>query len=153
MKQIFDQSIQQGGSLEKLGMVLGYEKVKLGKDSTEEKDIKSNMKQFHDDHWDLFKKYGIRDSEICNKWVNKLIRLNYKVHDDQSKQFKLPITLSSIGVSLLEDHWKQNGLVRLDIMGKEILKETYYSKTLGRKITNNMTFIDYTILIIFIKWT
>ena len=130
-------SPQQGGSLEKLGMVLGYEKVKLGKDSTEEKDIKSNMKQFHDDHWDLFKKYGIRDSEICNKWVNKLIRLNYKVHDDQSKQFKLPITLSSIGVSLLEDHWKQNGLVRLDIMGKEILKETYYSKTLGRKITNN----------------
>ena len=128
-------SPQQGGSLENLGLVLGYEKIKLGKDSTEEKNIKSNMKQFHDDHWDLFREYGIRDSEICNKWVNRLIRLNYEVHNNQSKFFKLPITLSSIGVSLLEDHWEQNGLVRLDVMGKEILKQTYYSERLGRKIT------------------
>ena len=128
-------SPQQGGSLDNLGLVLGYEKIKLGGDSIEEKTIKSNMKQFHDNHWDLFKKYGIRDSEICSKWVNKLIRLNYEVHNNQSKFFKLPITLSSIGVSLLENHWNQNGLDRLDLMGKEILTQNYYSEKLKRKVT------------------
>ena len=40
-----------GSNIANLGLVLGYEKIKLGKDSSEEKNIKSNMKQFHDDHW------------------------------------------------------------------------------------------------------
>jgi hypothetical protein len=129
-------SPQQGGSLEKLGLVLGYEKIKLGKDSIEEKEIKTHMKTYLENHWDKFREYGIRDSEICQKWVNRLIRLNYKVHDQKPKQFKLPLTLSSIGVSLLEQHWFDVGLDRLDVIGKYIKTYKKYSTKHQRYITN-----------------
>jgi len=116
--------------------VLGYEKIKLGKDSIEEKEIKTHMKTYLENHWDKFKEYGIRDSEICQKWVNRLIRLNYKVHDQKPKQFKLPLTLSSIGVSLLEQHWLDVGLDRLDVIGKYVKTYKKYSTKHQRYITS-----------------
>ncbi len=125
-------SPQQGGSLEKLGDVLQFEKIKLGNSSTEEKHIKTHMKDFLNSNWSKFREYGIRDSDICVSWVKKLIRLNYDVHDRQGKFFKLPITLSSIGVSLLEKHWYDTGIDRLDVIGKEKLVKKWWDRKNGR---------------------
>ena len=115
-------SPQQGGSLDKLGDVLEFEKIKLSEDSIEEKEIKTNMKSFLESDWERFREYGIRDSDICVRWVKKLIRMNYEIHNNESKRFTLPLTLSSIGVSLLEKHWFDNGLERLEVVGKEKIR-------------------------------
>lgn len=122
-------SPQQSGSLDKLGDILGFEKIKLGRNSIEEKEIKTHMKDFLDNDWEKFREYGIRDSEICVRWVNRLIRLNHEVHDYQSKHFKLPLTLSAIGVSLLEKHWLDNNSSRLEIINlEEVIKKTWDSR-------------------------
>jgi len=70
-------SPQQGGSLDKLGDVLGFEKIKLSEDSIEEKEIKTNMKSFLESDWERFREYGIRDSDIYIKSYNEIIGIFY----------------------------------------------------------------------------
>jgi len=35
------------------------------------------MKEFKFKNWDLFKKYRIRDAEVCVKYAKELIEINY----------------------------------------------------------------------------
>lgn len=135
-------SPQQGGSLEKLGDVLQFKKISLGSTPTEEKLVKTNMKDFLNSDWEKFREYGIRDSDICVNWVKKLIRLNYVVHNKKGKSFKLPITLSSIGVSLIEQHWFSNSQNRLDIVGKtKVVKKYWDSKSNRYSYTSKEQYI------------
>ncbi|MDU8946445.1 DNA polymerase [Ovoidimarina sediminis] len=119
-------------SLEKLGGILGFEKIKLSDDRKEEQHFKENMQDFLKSNWNLFREYAIRDAEICAQYSLKMIRLNREKTD----KFKLPITLTSIGVDLIREYWKENGVDPLEIVGKEECVDRYWSKKNSRYQTS-----------------
>ena len=58
--------------------------IQIDQNSLKEKEIKTHMKKFLESDWVRFKKYSIRDSDICVRWVKKLIRTNYEIYDKDS---------------------------------------------------------------------
>ena len=119
------------GKLEDLGEVLNFKKIRLHKDDTIELTYKKNMKRFMYNDWEKFKKYAIRDAEICTVYTDTMIHL-YK---EYSGKFKLPITLTQIGVDLIQKYWMERGIDVLDIVGKEEVRERYWSKRYNRYVT------------------
>jgi hypothetical protein len=121
---------QSSKSLKALGELVGVEKIELTPDREEFKRIIRNMDKLRYENWNLFKRYALTDAEICVRYMEKVI--------DQYKQvtgnFKVPITLTGIGVDLLLKSWSDEGLDYLWMLGKERIKQSYYSKTKGRYI-------------------
>ena len=115
-------------SLAAIGDILGFEKIELGATPQEELSIKQNMKSFMKRDWDAFYKYAIRDAEICTQYTHKMIRL----YQERTGKFRMPVTLTSIGVDLIRQFWKDQGVNPLEIVGKEEIKEEYWSKRFGR---------------------
>ena len=111
-----------------IGDILGFEKIELGATPQEELSIKQNMKSFMKRDWDAFYKYAIRDAEICTQYTHKMIRL----YQERTGKFRMPVTLTSIGVDLIRQFWKDQGVNPLEIVGKEEIKEKYWSKRFGR---------------------
>jgi hypothetical protein len=115
-------------SLAAIGDILGFEKIELGSTPQEELSTKQNMKSFMERDWDTFQKYAIRDAEICTQYTRKMIRL----YQERTGNFRMPVTLTSIGVDLIRQFWKDQGVNPLEIVGKEEIKEKYWSKRFGR---------------------
>jgi DNA polymerase type B, organellar and viral len=118
-------------SLSAIGDILGFEKIELGSTPQEELSIKQNMKSLMESDWDTFEKYAIRDAEICTQYTLKMIRL----YQERTGKFRMPVTLTSIGVDLIRQFWKDKGVNPLEIVGKEEIKERYWSKRFGRQQT------------------
>lgn len=121
--------------LEDLGSVLNYKKIKLDEDDKKDLHYKLNMREFRKDHWDLFKEYAIRDAEICSKYTIKMMRL----YREQGFQFKLPVTLTAIGVDLIQQYWTERGLDPLKVVGKELEVRTVFNRKLNRPRTIKRT--------------
>ena len=119
------------GKLEDLGEVLNFQKIRLHKDERIELDFKRNMKNFMESDWVKFREYAIRDSEICLRYTETMIHL-YK---EETGRFKLPITLTQIGVDLIQQYWIDKGLNPLDVVGKEQVQERYFSKKFNRYVS------------------
>jgi hypothetical protein len=115
-------------SLSAIGEILGFEKIALGASPQEELSIKRNMKQFMQADWDRFYKYAIRDAEICTQYARRMIRL----YQERTGKFRMPITLTSIGVDLIRSFWRDNGVDPLEMVGKEEVSERFWNKKLGR---------------------
>ncbi len=115
-------------SLAGIGDILDFEKIELGSTPQEELKIKQNMKAFMQQDWDAFHEYAIRDAEICTQYTRRMIRL----YQDRTGKFRMPVTLTSIGVDLIRQFWKDQGVNPLEIVGKEEIKEKYWSKRFGR---------------------
>lgn len=115
-------------SLAAIGDILGFEKIELGATPQEELSIKQNMKSFMKRDWDAFYNYAIRDAEICTQYTHKMIRL----YQERTGKFRMPVTLTSIGVDLIRQFWKDQGVNPLEIVGKEEIREKYWSKRFGR---------------------
>ena len=115
-------------SLSAIGDILGFEKIELGSTPQEELSIKQNMKSLMERDWDTFEKYAIRDAEICTQYTRKMIRL----YQERTGKFRMPVTLTSIGVDLIRQFWNDQGVNPLEIVGKEEIKEKYWSKRFGR---------------------
>jgi hypothetical protein len=115
-------------SLAAIGDILDFEKIELGTTPQEELSIKQNMKSFMKRDWDAFYEYAIRDAEICTQYTRKMIRL----YQERTGKFRMPVTLTSIGVDLIRQFWKDQGVNPLEIVGKEEIKEKYWSKRFGR---------------------
>jgi len=115
-------------SLAAIGDILGFEKIELGETPQEELSIKQNMKSFMERDWDAFCKYAIRDAEICTQYTHKMIRL----YQERTGKFRMPVTLTSIGVDLIRQFWTNQGVNPLEIVGKEEIKEKYWSSKFGR---------------------
>ncbi|MDA9960060.1 DNA polymerase [Planktomarina temperata] len=115
-------------SLAAIGDILGFEKIELGSTPQQELSIKQNMKSLMEHDWDTFEKYAIRDAEICTQYTRKMIRL----YQERTGKFRMPVTLTSIGVDLIKQFWKDQGVSPLEIVGKEEIKEKYWSKRFGR---------------------
>ena len=115
-------------SLAAIGDILGFEKIELGATPQDELSIKQNMKAFMERDWDAFYDYAVRDAEICTQYTRKMIRL----YQERTGKFRMPVTLTSIGVDLIRQFWKDQGVNPLEIVGKEEIKEKYWSKRFGR---------------------
>lgn len=122
-------------SLKDLGEILHFEKIELANTEHESLAIKKNMKGLLQSDWDLFKRYAIRDAEVCTKYASEMIYQYY----EQTNKFKLPLTLTSIGVDLLRTHWKKSGIDSLKIVGKETIKERVFNRRLGYYQTKTQT--------------
>ena len=121
---------QSSKSLKALGELVGIDKVELSPDREEFKRVIRNMDKLRYQNWDLFKRYALTDAEICVRYMEKVID-QYK---SVTGNFKVPITLTSIGVDLLLKSWSDEGLDYLWMLGKERIKQSYYSKSKGRYI-------------------
>ncbi|WP_424832993.1 DNA polymerase [Ruegeria sp.] len=115
-------------SLAKLGEILGFEKLKLSDDPEQEQYYKEHMGELLDANWPLFRDYAIRDAEVCAQYTVRMIRLYF----EKTGAFKLPVTLTSIGVDLFQAHWRAKGIDPLDVVGKEVVEEKYWNKKSGR---------------------
>ena len=81
------------------------------------------MGQFMETNWAAFREYAIRDAEVCAQYTIKMMRLYF----EKTGKFKLPITLTSIGVDLIQKYWKSQAIDPLLIVGKEKLSEKKWS--------------------------
>ncbi|WP_254054880.1 DNA polymerase [Pseudophaeobacter sp. EL27] len=122
-------------SLARLGDILGFEKLKLSVDPDEELRLKQNMAEVLATDWDLFREYAIRDAEICDQYTTRIIRMYF----ERTGRFKLPVTLTSIGVDLIQEFWKSQGLDPLAVVAKEEVVEKYWSKKKERFQTRKRT--------------
>jgi len=118
-------------SLEDLGSILGFEKIKLSDDPAQSKKIKSRMKDLLVSDWELFRAYAIRDAEICSRYTREIVNQYYEMTGD----YKLPITLTSIGVDLLLKFWEEEGRDPLKMVGKELTEEKHFNRKKGYYFT------------------
>ncbi len=121
---------QSSKSLKALGELVGIEKVELTPDREEFKRIIRNMDKLRYENWDLFKRYALTDAEICVRYIEKVIE-QYKA---VTGNFKVPITLTGIGVDLLLKSWSDAGLDYLNMLGKERIRQSYYDKKKGYQV-------------------
>ena len=124
-------SPQSAKSLQGIGDILGFPKIKLGKNDEESKHIKKNMKSLMLNDWELFRDYAIRDSDICTKYCEEMIYLYQK----QTKRFLLPLTLTSIGTDLLMKFWRDRELNDIEVVGRENKPQKIFSPKLGHYVT------------------
>ncbi len=115
-------------SLARLGDILNFKKIELSDDPDEELRLKMNMAELMETDWRLFREYAIRDAEICDQYTTRIIRMYF----EKTKKFKLPVTLTSIGVDLIQDFWVSQGVDPLEIVAKEEVVEKYWSKKKSR---------------------
>ena len=117
-------------SLRALGELVGVEKITLDSDPDKELFYKRNMDVLLLEKPDLFDHYAINDAVICVRYLEQLI--------DQCDVIlgkrKVPATLTGIGVDLLLNTWKDDGLDHLAMIGKETVTEKYFSKNFGRYV-------------------
>ncbi len=114
-------------ALADVGEILGFKKEKLHDDRATELSIKQNMKKFRSDDWERFKKYAIRDAEICMRYAERVIQQSVELFG----HFKMPLTLTSFGSKLVLADWKQNGWEDDDVLGRETRVERHFSKKRG----------------------
>lgn len=121
---------QGAKSLKDLGELLGFPKIDLATTDAESIEIKRNMKRLMSDDWALFREYAIRDAEVCSRYAVEII----KEYENLTGDFKLPLTLTSIGGDLLQKFWREQGINPLEIIGKEEVRDGYFNKRLGRYV-------------------
>lgn len=130
-------------SLDDLGKILGFEKIKLSDDPAKEYAYKIRMSKLLADDRDLFERYAIRDAEICAVYAANMIRASV----DNLGAFALPTTLSSKGLKLLQKFWSDNKVDGLAIVGKEEVEELIWSqsanRTIKRKTRVNLPFLSW----------
>lgn len=72
----------------------------------------------------LFKDYALTDAEICVRYIEEVV----KEYKDITGKTKVPVTLTGIGIDLLEKNWSEIKYDRLAILGKEVVVEKVYDK-------------------------
>ena len=125
---------QSSRSLKKIGELVGFEKVELSPDKSTKKQMITNMDRVRTDQWELFKSYALTDAEICVRYIEEVMK-EYKSVTGKSK---VPITLTGIGMDLLELKWTDSGYNRLDVLGKELVEDKSYIKSKGYYVKKNV---------------
>ncbi len=118
---------QSNRSLKKIGELVGIQKIELSENRDIYKQMIRNMDRVRTEQWELFKDYALTDAEICVHYIERVIN---EYHQVTGKR-KVPVTLTGIGIDLLEKHWRENKQDRLKILGKEIVKEKHFNKKRG----------------------
>lgn len=121
-------------SLRALGELVGVEKIQLDPDPKKDQWYKENMDVLLRDDPDLFDRYALNDAVICVRYADQMI----EQCRDLLGQAKLPVTLTTIGVDLLLQSWKDD--LEIDpneVLGKERVKESRFDKKLGHYTYKN----------------
>lgn len=118
---------QASKSLKALGELVGQPKIVLDSNPVRHKYLISNMDVVRREDWDLFKRYALNDATICVLYIEQMIKL----YEQVTGKKKVPITLTAIGVDLLIKNWVDAQLDRLDIVGRESIKEHVFNKSKG----------------------
>lgn len=119
---------QASRSLKEIGKLVGQEKLQLDPDEAKHKDMIRNMDKVRIENWELFKQYALNDATICVRYIEKII----SQFEEVTGKKKVPVTLTSIGVDLLQKSWKENFEEDpLAILGKEEVTERYFDKEKG----------------------
>ena len=119
---------QASRSLKEIGKLVGQEKLQLDPDVAIHKDMIRNMDRVRIENWEVFKKYALNDATICVRYIEKIIAQ----FEEVTGKKKVPVTLTSIGVELLQKSWKDNFDAKpLTILGKEEVIERYFDKKKG----------------------
>jgi hypothetical protein len=117
-------------SLKALGELVGLEKIVIDPDPERDQFYKINMDALLAENPELFERYAINDAEICTRYLEQLI--------DQCEEITgarmVPPTLTSIGVNLLTESWKDQNFKPLELLGQENIKERYFSKAKNRYV-------------------
>lgn len=113
-----------GKSLADIGELVEMPKVILHKDPKKEMAIKKQMNALRADDWDLYREYAMTDARIVREYAVRLVRLSQEL----AGQFKIPITLSALGVTLLEKFWKDTKQDLVTMSGRETIKSRNYNK-------------------------
>ena len=130
---------QQIRKLDEVGEVVGIGKVVLGGDKEKHKHIITNMKTYRDINWEEFREYGIRDAEICIRYAYEVMMINHQ----QTGKFSIPVTLTSMGLTLLKKKWAEDGYNRVDLIGKEVERDGKFNRRSNRMpIQNKEVFKD-----------
>lgn len=126
-------------SLGVIGEIVGFEKIRLHDNVHEEIRIKSNMAELRASDWDLFRRYAIRDAEICVSYAERILRQ----HDDLFDSFQMPVTLTSFGTNLVLNDWKRTNLDYFAVLGIEEIEEKRYDERAGFfRITKKIVPVD-----------
>jgi hypothetical protein len=118
---------QSSRSLKKIGDLVGIQKVELSPDRETYRTMIRNMDSVRRDQWELFKEYALTDAVICVEYLDRVLA-EYKAVTGKAK---VPVTLTGIGIDLLEKQWAESGYDRLRILGKELVKTKEYNKRQG----------------------
>lgn len=118
---------QASKSLKALGELVEQPKITLDPDPAKHKYLISNMDIVRRENWELFKRYALNDATICVRYIELMIAL----YEQVTGRKKVPITLTAIGVDLLVKSWSEKHLNRLDVVGREIVKERQYNNQKG----------------------
>lgn len=90
-------------SVLKLGELIEVPKIHLAKTVKEELDRQQCMRLVRDYDWELFRRYAIRDAEVCAKYFLRVTEQYRAVTGSD----RFPTALSSIGMQLLLKDWKE----------------------------------------------
>src|SRR5712664_3836316 len=120
-------------SLEEVGKLIGMHKIKLNDDPAIELELKRNIKTVRDNCWDLFRDYALLDAEISARYFERLTEIYRAITNSKS----IPTALSNIGVKLLLNEWQSSSIPinRLQVIGKESIKEEVWNDDIGSFIT------------------
>jgi hypothetical protein len=119
---------QSSKNLRAVGELVGLPKIDLHENPDEDQRLKEQMDVVRRTQWDLFKRYAIRDAEICAEYLKKISDKQIELTGVK----RVTPTLTGIGVKLLLKIWDERGRnAHLEILGKEEIKERTYSKRLG----------------------
>jgi hypothetical protein len=120
---------QMSKSLANIGKLVGVDKRQLHPDPQMHKKMIARMAYVREHHWDEFREYAMNDARICCLYIERIIQLYQEVAEKR----KVPITLTSIGVDLLQKAWDRDFQgAALDLLGKEEITERVFDKALGR---------------------
>ena len=119
--------------LQDLGELVGIKKHKIEDKVDEQGNVIEdyyikNMDVYMKDYPLEFEKYGIRDAEICVKYLQKIMDRFKQVTLEES----VPLTLSGIGVTTLLKVWEEEGIDKTYVLGKKAHKIMNFNKAEGR---------------------
>jgi hypothetical protein len=124
----------EGASLDALGELLGYPKLKLppGYDPSE-------MDRFRDDRPEEFRAYLLRDAEITARYAQRF--LQFCARDLGLR--RPPGTLGAAAVAVLLAELKEMGVDRQALYGLKTVKTLGYSRTLHRRRTTRQDTLTF----------
>lgn len=118
---------QASRRLKDIGELVGVKKVELSPDKKTYREMIKNMDIVRRDDWILFREYALTDAEICVRYIEEVMS-EYK---NVTGKTKVPVTLTGIGIDLLEKNWIEMKYDRLGVLGKEVVEEKYFDKKNG----------------------
>ncbi len=126
---------QSSKNLRAVGELVGLPKIHLHTNPDKDQRLKEQMDVVRRTKWDLFRRYAIRDAEICAEYLKRISDKQIELTGVK----RVTPTLTGIGVKLLLKIWDERGPnASLDILGKEEIVERTYSKRLGYYQTKNV---------------